>query len=98
MNKFSEDNPLNRQVGGYHYKYFPIQPVEFITKNKLGFLQGCIIKRICRYNEPGGKGLQDLKKIKHEVDLLTELHEEKNSEEKISEDDWRIFLQDIGCK
>ena len=96
MSKYSGNNPLNHQVGGNHYKNFTIQPVEFITKNKLGFLQGCIIKRICRYNEPGGKGLQDLKKIKHEVDLLIELHEEKNSKEKITEDDWRIFWQ--SCK
>jgi hypothetical protein len=64
---------LKKQVGGDHYKDWVIQPVEFTTKNKLGFLQGCIIKRIVRYNQNGGKGLQDLEKIKHEVDLLIEL-------------------------
>lgn len=64
---------LDVQVGGDHYKSFAIQPVEFITKNRLGFLPGCIIKRICRFNLPGGKGLQDLQKIKHEVNLLIEL-------------------------
>lgn len=60
------------QIGGSHYKHFKIQPVEFITSNKLDFLQGCIIKRICRYNLPTGGGLKDLEKIKHEVDLLIE--------------------------
>ena len=60
------------QIAGNHYKNFKIQPAEFSTKNKLGFLQGCIVKRICRYNLPTGKGLQDLQKIKHEVDLLIE--------------------------
>lgn len=68
-----EDSPLNRQVGGSHYKNLAIQPVEFTTQNNLSFLQGCIIKRITRYNLPGGKGLEDLNKIKHEVDLLIEL-------------------------
>lgn len=64
---------LEKQVGGDHYKGFVIQPVEFIARNKLGFLEGGIIKRICRYNKPGGKGWEDLEKIKHEVDLLIEL-------------------------
>ena len=45
-----------------------IQPVEFIMANDLGFLEGCIIKRICRYENKDG--VQDLLKIKHEIDLL----------------------------
>ena len=64
---------LDIQVGGNHYKGFEIQPVEFSTKNKLGFLQGCIVKRICRYNLPDGGGIKDLKKIKHEINLLIQL-------------------------
>jgi len=70
-----ENKALNIQIGGNHYKLFEIQPVEFSTRNKLGFLQGDIVKRICRYNIPGGKGLQDLLKIKHEVNLLIELED-----------------------
>lgn len=62
---------LSTQVGGSHYKTFGIQPVEFITRNKLGFLEGCIIKRICRFRFKDG--IKDLEKIKHEVDLLIEL-------------------------
>lgn len=64
---------LETQIGGDHYKKWTIQPIEFITKNKLSFLQGCIVKRIVRYNQNGGKGLQDLEKIKHEIDLIIEL-------------------------
>ena len=64
---------LNKQIGGDHYKQFKIQPVEFIVHNRLSFLQGSIIKRICRYNAPTGGGLKDLNKIKHEIDLLIEL-------------------------
>ena len=68
-----EVQALDIQIGGNHYKDFIIQPVEFSTKNKLGFLQGCMIKRICRYNLPNGGGLKDLQKIKHEVDLLVQI-------------------------
>lgn len=68
-----QSSALSRQVGGDHYKSFQIQPVEFSTKNGLKFLQGSIVKRICRYNIPGGKGLEDLEKIIHEVELLKEM-------------------------
>lgn len=69
----TNDRASDRQVGGSHYKDFPIQPVEFTHANGLNFLQGCIIKRITRYNQEGGKGREDLEKIKHEVDLLLEM-------------------------
>jgi hypothetical protein len=61
---------LDTQIGGSHYKDCPIQPAEYIHKNGLGFLAGNVVKRITRYNKPGGKGLEDLQKIKHEIDLL----------------------------
>jgi len=63
-------NPLDVQIGGDHYKKLKIQPIQYIMANDLNFLQGCIVKRISRYNMSGGKKLEDLKKIKHEVDLL----------------------------
>jgi hypothetical protein len=59
------------QVGGDHYKSLRIQPAEFIQRNNLGFLEGCIIKRMCRYKSKGG--MEDLQKAKHEIDLLIEL-------------------------
>lgn len=63
---------MDKQVGGNHYKDFPIQPTEFIMKNNLSFLQGCIIKRICRYLLKGdARG--DLEKAKHEIDMIIEL-------------------------
>jgi len=65
-------SPLDVQVGGEHYKTMAIQPVEFITANNLGFLEGCIIKRISRWRSKDG--LKDLNKIKHEVDLLIALN------------------------
>lgn len=66
---------LSHQVGGDHYKNFAIQPVEFIMRNDLSFLAGSIIKRLCRFDKPGGKGLQDLEKAKHEIDLIIALSE-----------------------
>jgi len=63
---------FKKQIGGNHYQQFEIQPTEFIMRNKLSFLQGCIIKRICRYNLKGC-ALEDLAKIKHEVDMIIDL-------------------------
>ena len=67
-----ELSPLNMQVGGEHYKTMAIQPVQFITENNLGFLEGCIVNRISRWRSKDG--IKDLHKIKHEVDLLIALN------------------------
>jgi hypothetical protein len=65
---------LGVQVGGGHYKGKAIQPVEYISANRLNFLEGCIIKRITRWRDkPADERFQDLEKIKHEVDLLIEM-------------------------
>lgn len=61
------------QVGGTHYKDMVIQPAEFIEANALSFLEGCVIKRICRWRV--AKGIEDLEKAKHEIDLLIEWSE-----------------------
>lgn len=65
-------NPLYEQVDGTHYKQFTIQPVEFITYNKIPFLEGCVIKRMCRHENKAG--LEDLKKAIHEIRLIAKLH------------------------
>jgi hypothetical protein len=62
---------LDEQIGGAHYKDCAIQPVEFITANKLTFLEGCVVKRICRHRRKNGK--EDLEKAIHEIRLLLEL-------------------------
>lgn len=64
---------LNVQVGGGHYKDFPIQPVEFAEANNLTFLEGCVVKRLCRHSR-GGKGRQDIEKAIHELQLILALH------------------------
>lgn len=65
------DSPLARQEGGSHYKDCAIQPVEFIHANGLGFLEGCVIKRICRHRRKNGA--EDLRKAIHELELLIAL-------------------------
>lgn len=62
---------LDRQVGGDHYRKGTIQPIEYIHANRLGFIEGTIVKYITRWRHKGG--VQDLEKIKHYVDLLIEL-------------------------
>jgi hypothetical protein len=66
------NNPsLGIQVGGNHYKSLKIQPVEFITANKLSFLEGCVIKRVCRHRAKNGA--EDIRKAIHELNLILEL-------------------------
>ena len=59
--------PQNTQIGGNHYTKFHIQPYEFISKNDLTFIQGNVIKYVCRYQKKGG--VQDLQKIIHNCQL-----------------------------
>ena len=69
---------LDVQVGGSHYQNFVISPVEFIHRNALGFLEGCIIKRVCRHREKAGA--EDLRKAIHELQLLIELEYGENAD------------------
>lgn len=68
--------PSEIQIGGDHYKSLAIQPAEFAERNGLSFLEGCVVKRLCRWRR-GGKGREDLLKARHEIDLLLELEESK---------------------
>lgn len=64
------------QVDGSHYAKKAIQPWDYILANKIGFLEGNIIKYVSRYPEKGG--VKDLEKAKH---CLEKLIEEKLKEE-----------------
>jgi len=57
-----------KQIGGNHYLKYKIQPIEFIIKNNIGFVEGNILKYILRFKEKGG--VQDLEKAKHYIELL----------------------------
>ena len=70
---------LNRQEGGSHYKDMVIQPVEFIHKNKIPFIEGCVIKYCTRWRQKGG--IEDLKKARHFLDLLIEMEIENDAQQ-----------------
>lgn len=69
--KAAYPNPLKAQEGGAHYKKMRIQPVEFIHENSIGYLEGNVIKYVCRHREKGG--IEDLRKAQHYIELLIHL-------------------------
>jgi hypothetical protein len=64
---------LDHQIAGSHYQMMAIQPVDFIMKNKLDFLQGNVVKYICRYRSKNGR--QDLQKAIHCIEILIEMYD-----------------------
>ena len=66
--KSSWDRMLEEQVDGSHYKNYPIQPIEYITANKLNFIEGNIVKLITRHRDKGG--VVDIDKLIHYAQLL----------------------------
>jgi len=68
---------LNKQVAGNHYKDQPIQPVEYIYANAIGYFEGNVIKYVSRWRKKNG--IADLEKAKHYIELLIEL-ENRNAD------------------
>lgn len=62
---------LSKQVGGDHYKSLAIQPVEFIVKNGIPFLEANAIKYLVRHKSKGGAA--DIRKAIHYCELLLAL-------------------------
>ena len=78
-------NPLDKQEGGSHYD-LPIQPLEYIHANQLGYIEGNIIKYATRHRNKNGA--EDIKKIIHYCELLLELeYAEECEEEGLRESD-----------
>ena len=50
---------LRDQIGGNHYRNLEIQPIEYILRNNLGFVEGNV-------------GVEDLLKTRHYLELLIE--------------------------
>ena len=61
-------NPLDKQVGGNHYRDMAIQPVQFIVANNIPYREANVIKYVCRHASKNGK--QDLLKARHYIDML----------------------------
>lgn len=68
---------LKQQVGGSHYKDLPIQPVEYILKNNIPFIEGSVIKYVSRWRSKNG--VEDLRKARHFLDILIANEENKNA-------------------
>lgn len=67
------------QIGGTHYKDMAVQPWDAMrawmsTAQFVGFLLGNVIKYAARHHEKGG--IEDLRKARHYLDKLIEVHEE----------------------
>lgn len=56
-----------KQIGGDHYRRFPIQPVTYIQMNGLNFLQGNAVKYITR--APFKGGIEDINKAIHCLEM-----------------------------
>jgi hypothetical protein len=64
-------NATDTQVGGSHYKDMAIQPVQYIHKNNLSYLEGNVIKYITRHKSKNGKA--DVEKALHYCQLILQL-------------------------
>lgn len=62
-------NPLDKQVGGQHYKQYGIQPIQFIQMKYMRFVEGNILKYLVRNK----KRLEDLEKAYHYIELSDNL-------------------------
>jgi len=67
---------IDKQIGGNHYKEYKIQPIEFIVKNNLDFIQGNIIKYALR-NKAGEDPTEKWNEIIHYCELAKELLKNK---------------------
>lgn len=63
-----------------HYTRFKIQPIEFCKANDLGYLEGCVIKYVCRYPYKGAP-VKDLLKARDYIDHLITKQKEKEENE-----------------
>ena len=77
VNKFM--SALEKQVGGNHYKDLPIQPIEYIHANAMGYMEGNVVKYISRWRKKNG--MADLEKAKHYIELLIDLEKRKADKE-----------------
>lgn len=68
-----QHDSLSVQVAGTHYKQLPIQPVQYIHANKIGYFEGNVIKYVTRWRDKGG--VSDLEKARHYIDMLIQLEQ-----------------------
>jgi hypothetical protein len=59
------------QEGGSHYKEMTIQTWDYIIANRIGYMEGNVIKYVSRWQSKGG--IEDLLKARHYLDKLIEV-------------------------
>lgn len=64
---------LDIQVGGDHYTTMKSQPIDYILKNDLGYVEGRVTEYMARWRKKGG--IADLHKARHLLDLAIEHYE-----------------------
>jgi hypothetical protein len=67
---YPEVKPSERQVGGSHYKDYPIEPGHYSQVNKLGFMEGNVVKYVTRHSADGG--VEDIDTAIHCLELIKE--------------------------
>jgi len=82
------------QIGGKHYVTQQIQCWDYVHRNGIGFLAGCVIKYVSRYKTKNG--VEDLKKARHFLDKLIE-EEERDLLPRMSEAGTAAGLQSSGA-
>lgn len=60
-----------KQVGGRHYKHMVMEPAEYCAINNIPFIEGNIIKYVCRHSQKNG--VEDLKKAMHYIEMLMQI-------------------------
>jgi|TARA_R110000803_G_scaffold66928_2_gene128538 hypothetical protein len=64
---------FKKQINGTHYSKLKIQPTEYIIANKLGYVEGNVIKYVTRHKDKGKQ--DDIKKAIHYLEMLLEKYE-----------------------
>ena len=67
--RFNPSKEAAKQVGGNHYQ-LPIQPIDYILKNGLGYCEANVIKYVTRHAKKNGA--EDIKKAIHYLEMILE--------------------------
>lgn len=58
------------QVGGDHYRRYPIQPIQYARQNNLDAMQFSVVKYVTRHKDKNG--IQDIRKAIHFLQMIAE--------------------------
>lgn len=68
--KDAEGSPSDAVFRPNHYARFAIEPITFLTANKVGFLAGNVIKYVMRHDAKNG--VEDLRKAARYLEIMIE--------------------------